>query len=93
MLAEKTSKYGTIKKPVHETIKTYLDGIEIEKYSVNCSTGEIMFTIPPAKGAIITASFEFNVPVRFDTDYLSVSIDNYSSSSSNNILLVEVKLS
>jgi uncharacterized protein (TIGR02217 family) len=60
---------------------------------VNYSTGEIMFTRPLAKGAIITASFEFDVPVRFDTDYLSASIDNYGSSSWSNIPLVEVKLS
>lgn len=52
-----------------------------------------MFTRPPAKGAIITARFEFDVPVRFDTDYLNASIDNYGSSSCSNILLVEVKLS
>ncbi|MDG7053279.1 MAG: DUF2460 domain-containing protein [Wolbachia endosymbiont of Alcedoecus sp.] len=70
-----------------------LDGVKTEKYSVNYSTGEIMFTKPPAKGAIITASFEFDVPVRFDTDYLNASIDNYGSSSGSNIPLVEVKLS
>lgn len=83
----------TIKKPVHDTIKIYLNGVETEKYLVNYSTGEIMFTRPPAKGAIITASFEFDVPVRFDTDYLNASIDNYGSNSWNNIPLVEVKFS
>ncbi|OCA05720.1 hypothetical protein wTpre_39 [Wolbachia endosymbiont of Trichogramma pretiosum] len=46
---------------------------------------------PPAKGTIITASFEFNVPVRFDKDYPNASIDNYGSNSWNNIPLVEVK--
>lgn len=83
----------TIKKPVHDTIKIYLNGVETEKYLVNYSTGEIMFTRPPAKGAIITASFEFDVPVRFDTDYLNASIDNYGNSSWSNIPLVEVKFS
>ncbi|MBS9531266.1 MULTISPECIES: TIGR02217 family protein [unclassified Wolbachia] len=81
----------TIKKPVHDTIKIYLDGEKTEKYSVNYSTGEIAFMKPPAKGRIITASFEFDVPVRFDTDYLNASIDNYGSNSWNNIPLVEVK--
>ncbi len=82
-----------IKKPVHGTIKIYLDNEETEKYSVNYSTGEITFTKPPAKGTIITASFEFDVPVRFDTDYLNASIDNYGSNSWSNIPLVEVKFS
>jgi len=58
---------------------------------VNYSAGEIVFTRPPVKGVVITASFEFDVPVRFDTDYLNASIDNYGSSSWNNIPLVEVK--
>lgn len=80
-----------IKKPVHGTVKIYLNGKEKSEYSVNYSTGKITFTKPPAKGAIVTASFEFDVPVRFDTDYLNASIDNYGSSSWNNIPLVEVK--
>ncbi|MDM8335574.1 DUF2460 domain-containing protein [Wolbachia pipientis] len=71
----------------------YLNGKEENKYSVNYSTGEITFTKLPVKGVITTASFKFNVPVRFDTDYLKAFIDNYGSSSWNNIPLVEVKLS
>lgn len=82
-----------IKKPVYDTIKIYLDDEETKKYSVNYSMGEITFIKPPAKGTIITASFEFDVPVRFDTDYLNASIDNYGSNSWSNIPLVEVKLS
>jgi len=82
-----------IKKPVHGTVKIYLNGKEESEYSVNYSTGEITFMEPPVKDAIITASFEFDVPVRFDTDYLNASIDNYGSSSWSNIPLVEVKFS
>ncbi|MFP3016455.1 MULTISPECIES: TIGR02217 family protein [unclassified Wolbachia] len=80
-----------IKKPVHGTVKIYLNGKEESEYSVNYSTGEITFMKPPVKDAIITASFEFDVPVRFDTDYLNASIDDYGSNSWNNIPLVEVK--
>ncbi|NSM56570.1 TIGR02217 family protein [Wolbachia endosymbiont of Atemnus politus] len=80
-----------IKKPVHGTVKIYLNNKKDSEYSVNYSNGEIIFMKPPAKGAIITASFEFDVPVRFDTDHLNASIDNYGSNSWNNIPLVEVK--
>ncbi|OJH31550.1 hypothetical protein Wxf_02439 [Wolbachia endosymbiont of Armadillidium vulgare] len=90
-ISEKDKHTRTIKKPVHDTIKIYLDGEETEKYSINHSTGEITFMKPPAKGTIIIASFEFDVPVRFDTDYLNASIDDYGSNSWNNIPLVEVK--
>ncbi len=80
-----------IKKPVHGTVKIYLNGKEESEYSVNYSAGEIIFMKPPVKDTIITASFEFDVPVRFDTDYLNASIDDYGSNSWNNIPLVEVK--
>ena len=81
-----------IKKPVYDTVKIYLNGQEDSQCSVDYSTGRIIFVKPPPKDTIITASFEFDVPVRFDTDYLSASIDNYGSNSCNNIPLVEVKL-
>ncbi|QOD37898.1 TIGR02217 family protein [Candidatus Wolbachia massiliensis] len=92
-ISEKDKHVRVIKKPVHDTVKIYLNGAETKKYSVNYSTGEITFTKPPVKDAIITASFEFDIPVRFDTDYLNASIDNYGSCSWNNIPLVEVKFS
>lgn len=81
-----------IKKPVQDKVKIYLNAKEASEYSVNYSTGEITFIKPPVNGVVITASFEFDVPVRFDTDYLNSSIDNYGSNSWNNIPLVEVKL-
>jgi len=80
-----------IKKPVYDTVEIYLNDQKNSEYSVDYSTGKITFIKPPTKDAIITASFEFDVPVRFDTDYLSASIDNYGSNSCNNIPLVEVR--
>jgi uncharacterized protein (TIGR02217 family) len=81
-----------IKKPVRDKVKIYLNGKKESEYSVNYATGEITFIKPPTKGVIITADFEFDVPVRFDTDYLNASIDNYGSNSWNNIPLIEVKI-
>ncbi|WP_168464562.1 TIGR02217 family protein [Wolbachia endosymbiont of Ctenocephalides felis wCfeT] len=80
-----------IRKPVSGAIKIYINGTEESKYLVNCSTGEVTFMKPPARGAIITASFEFDVPVRFDTDYLNASMDSYGNNSWNNVPLVEIK--
>ncbi|APR98904.1 TIGR02217 family protein [Wolbachia endosymbiont of Folsomia candida] len=80
-----------IKKPVRDKVKIYLNGKEESECSVNYATGEITFIKPPIKDTIITATFEFDVPVRFDTDYLNASIDNYGSNSWNNIPLIEIK--
>ncbi|WCR53919.1 MAG: hypothetical protein PG981_000941 [Wolbachia endosymbiont of Ctenocephalides orientis wCori] len=81
-----------IRKPVQQTVKTFLNSKEENVYPANYTTGEITFVKPPGKGVIITANFEFDVPVRFDTDYLNASIDNYGSNSWNDIPLVEIKM-
>lgn len=39
------------------------------------TTGLITFTTAPAAGIAITAGFEFDVPVRFDTYALDVTLD------------------
>ncbi|WP_339045812.1 DUF2460 domain-containing protein [Candidatus Mesenet endosymbiont of Agriotes lineatus] len=81
-----------IKKPTHETVKIYFNNIiKTDGYSVDHTTGKITFIAAPSSGVLITADFEFDVPVRFDTDYLSASIDNYGSSSWNDIQLIEIK--
>jgi uncharacterized protein (TIGR02217 family) len=41
---------------------------------------------------IITADFEFDVPVRFDTDELQISIDSFNSGSWSGINLIEVRI-
>ena len=36
--------------------------------AVHNNSGQLVFVTAPVSGAIIGASFEFDVPVRFDTD-------------------------
>lgn len=83
----------TISKPVDGTVNIYLDGVSENSanYSVNTLNGIITFNTEPADGVEISADFEFDVPVRFDTDRLSASIDAYGSNSWNNIPLVEIR--
>ncbi len=46
---------------------------------------------PPDPGATITAGFEFDVPVRFDTDRLDVTLDIERMGSIASIPLIEIK--
>lgn len=83
----------TITKPVSGTINIYKDAVlQSSGVSVNTQTGVFTFTSAPANGVIITADFEFDVPVRFDTDRLSASLDSFGSNSWNDIPLVEVRI-
>ncbi|QGR02585.1 TIGR02217 family protein [Ehrlichia ruminantium] len=82
----------TIRKPVINTVKIYYnDSIKNNGFSINYSNGQIEFDVPPNNGIEIYADYEFDVPVRFDLDYLSYSIDNYKQYNCNNITLIEIK--
>ncbi|MGE3713527.1 MAG: DUF2460 domain-containing protein, partial [Alphaproteobacteria bacterium] len=54
--------------------------------------GLLTFFSPPANGVVITADFEFDVPVRFDTDRLAATLDTYGTYSWGDIPLVEVRV-
>ncbi len=45
----------------------------------------------PAEGVAITAGFEFDVPVRFDTDALDVTLDLERLGSITSIPLLEIR--
>lgn len=79
-----------ITKPASVTI--YIDDVEQESgVSFSSVTGMVTFDSAPAVDEVITADFEFDVPVRFDTDRLSASLDDYAISSWRDIPLVEVR--
>ena len=61
-------------------------------YALETSTGQIRFESPPAAGARISAGFEFDVPVRFDTDHLVVNLANFAAGEVPSIPMVEVRL-
>ena len=44
----------------------------------------------PAPGAPVTAGFWFDVPVRFDTDDLSVDLQAFSAGEIPNVPLIEI---
>jgi uncharacterized protein (TIGR02217 family) len=81
-----------ITKPVKHSVKIMVDDNKITTRTIDYKTGIVTFTTPPKEGAIITASFEFDVPVRFDTDRLSSSLDSYGVYSWLDIPLIEVRI-
>ncbi len=82
-----------VAKPVSGTVKIYKSGVlQTSGVVVDTTTGVVTFTAAPANAAAITADFEFDVPVRFDTDKLSASLDSYGSYSWHDVPLVEVRV-
>jgi uncharacterized protein (TIGR02217 family) len=82
----------TITKPVAGTVALALNGVaQITGWTINTSTGVVTFATAPAPGIAITAGFEFDVPVRFDTDTLDVTLDFERLGSITSIPLIEVR--
>lgn len=82
----------TIAKPVAGTVKPYLNSVlQTSGFSVNTATGVVTFTAAPGNGVAVAADFEFDVPVRFDTDYLAATLDDHALRGWPDIPLVEVR--
>jgi uncharacterized protein (TIGR02217 family) len=81
-----------ISKPVQGTVQLYLGGtLQSGGFTVNHATGIVTFSPPPPNGTIIRADFEFDVPVRFETDQLAARLDEEGLYSWGEIPLVEVR--
>ena len=85
----------SIVKPVAESVRVAVDGIEMIEgaaFTLDAASGTITFQpghIPPAASAI-TAGYLFDVPVRFDTDYLEVDLSAFAGAIPK-IPLVEIR--
>lgn len=67
-----------ISKPVAGTVVIYVNGVvQASGWAVDTTTGIITFAVAPAAGLPITADFEFDVPVRFDSDKFQARFDAY----------------
>ena len=82
----------TIAKPVAGTIMIALGLVEqMSGWTLDTTTGLVTFTTAPGAGVAITAGFEFDVPVRFDTDMLDVTLDIERLGSITSIPLLEIR--
>jgi uncharacterized protein (TIGR02217 family) len=81
-----------IAKPVTGTVKIYRDGVEaVTGWTVNTATGLVTFTTAPASGVQVTADLEFDVPVRFDSDQMDITIETYQLGSWGQIPVLEIR--
>lgn len=84
-----------IRKPVAGTVRVGVAGDELREgihWTVDTTTGVITFTDPPASGAPVTAGFEFDVPVRFDTDRIETSVASFRAGEVPSVPVVEVRI-
>ncbi len=84
-----------ITKPVAGSVRAAVDGVEMAEgpgFSVDGTTGIVTFATAPAAGTAVTAGFEFDVPVRFDTDVIEVNVAAFEAGEIPSIPAVEVRI-
>lgn len=84
-----------ILKPVAGTVRVGRGGTEQHEgaqYQIDSATGMITFANPVANGETVTAGYEFDVPVRFDTDRIHTSLASFQAGEVPNVPIVEVRI-
>ena len=77
---------GTVLVAVAQDPK--VEGLE---FTVDPASGLIAFETAPALGTAISAGFEFDVPVRFDTDHIQTSVASFQAGDVPSVPIVEVR--
>lgn len=85
-----------ITKPVAGTVLVAVAGVARTAglhFTLDATTGLLTFLAGhiPAAGANVTAGFEFDVPVRFDTDRLEINIQGFRHGAIPAIPLIEIR--
>ncbi|MBS1303586.1 DUF2460 domain-containing protein [Loktanella sp. SALINAS62] len=84
-----------IAKPVAGTVRVAVGGDEIQEgvdFDVDLMTGVIIFRDTPDTGAEVRAGYEFDVPVRFDTDRIETAVSSFRAGQVPSVPVIEVRV-
>lgn len=95
--------YRPIQKPVLGTVDLIVDGVNVavdpdHTWVVNHETGIVSNDIPLESGSVLSANFEFDIPVWFETDEISFNLSYYDPEKNTqlyelgNVFVVEQRL-
>ncbi len=80
-----------ILKPVAGSVRVAIDGVEMDAgFEADAAMGDVSFDAPPTAGAVLTAGYNFDTPVRFDTDHLETSLEAFGAGRAASVPLVEL---
>lgn len=83
----------SITKPVGGTVRVAVNGVEQSvgsAFTCDPTTGMVTLTSSPPAGAILTAGYAFDVPVRFDTDELDIDLSAFDAGEIPKVPLIEI---
>ncbi|MEM7330320.1 MAG: DUF2460 domain-containing protein [Pseudomonadota bacterium] len=81
----------SILKPLADTVQIGIDGQAVAAgWTVDPGTGQVTFEMPPGLGLSISAGFEYDCPVRFDSDHIGAVIEAFGAGRIATLDLVEL---
>ena len=83
--------WRTITRPVAGTVAVAVNGALRQDWTLDATTGVVTFATAPAAGATVTAGFEFDVLVRFDTDSIRVQASTFPAGEVPSVPVIEVR--
>lgn len=91
---DETGTERRIAKPVEGTVRVAVAGVERASgaFAVDHTTGLVTLGEAPQAGAVMTAGFEFDTPVRFDTDRIEVTLESFDAGRMAAAPLIEVRV-
>lgn len=83
-----------IAKPVVGTVTCAMGPLVLSEgtdFTLDSTTGLVTFLEIPPTGVAVTAGFEFDVPVRFDTDRIQTSVASFKAGEVPAVPIIEVR--
>lgn len=83
-------------KPVEGSVRVSIDGVERSypaDFTIDHATGIVTFGLSaiPANGQTVRAGYEFDVPARFDTERIAISLSAFKAGQIPSIPIVEIE--
>src|SRR5690606_10407373 len=83
-----------ISKPVADSVTVAVDGADLNPgdFTLEAATGAVTLAAAPGAGAVVTAGFQFDVPVRFDADRVDVTLESFEAARVAALPLIEIRI-
>lgn len=80
-----------ITRPVTDSVCVAIDGTEVAPDDYVVEGQGIVLSHAPGVGAVVTAGFRFDVPVRFDTDRIETTLESFEAGRMAPVPLIEIR--
>ena len=88
-------RYGDVErpiaKPVEGSVRVAVGGVETTALAVDFATGRVTLERAPEAGVAVTAGFQFDTPVRFDSDRIETTLESFEAGRMAAVPLIEVR--